>query len=268
MGRIALVAVDLDGTLLTSQRSLAPRGAHLLREAAHRGVHIILATTRNPDTVGSYCRELQLNQPMICTNGAQVWGSPSGPAWAHHALARELALSIAKLADARAWELSITIASMTYWKQRPGQKLGRIGPGRTIVAANADAVTGDVVRILVHEPEAIQGLQTLCQSQYVGQCRAELYRRPDGFVRSLGIFAPKANKGTALSLVCERLHIAPQHVLAIGDNPNDLEMRACAEIFVAVANAPDLVKQRATAIAPSNDNEGVAWALQTFVLGV
>lgn len=267
MSSIALVAIDLDGTLLTSQKALAPQGASLLREAAHRGVHVILSTTRNPDTVGSYCRELQLNQPMICTNGAQVWGSPSGPVWAHHPLSRDLALSIARLADAHAWELSITAGSTTYWKQRPGQQVGEISPSRTIVGANADAVTGDVVRILAHQQEAIQGLQTLCQTQFVGQCHAELYCRPDGLVRSLGIFAPQANKGAALSLVCERLHIAPQHVMAIGDNPNDLKMRVCAKTFVAMANAPDLVKKCATAIAPSNDEEGVAWALQTFVVG-
>ncbi len=267
MERVSLVAIDLDGTLLTSRKALAPHGARLLRQAAQTGVRVVLATTRNPDTVRSYCRQLQLNDPMICTNGALVWGSPSGPVWAHHALPLEIALGIAKLADTHAWELSITIGSMTYWKQRPGQKLGCIAPGRTIVATNADAVTGYVVRVLAHQPEAIQRIQALCQSQFSGQYNAELYCGPDGGVRSLGIFAREAHKGAALALVCKRLHVSSQHVVAVGDNLNDLKMLACARTFVAMANAPDMVKRKATAVAPRNDEEGVAWALQTFVLG-
>ena len=51
---------------------------------------------------------------------------------------------------------------------------------------------------------------------------------------------------------------------AIGDNPNDLPMFHHARISVAMANAPDEVKQKATVVAPGNDDEGVAWALQMF----
>ncbi len=45
---IALIAVDLDGTLLTSERVLAPEGVRSLRQAYHRGVHVVISTTRNP----------------------------------------------------------------------------------------------------------------------------------------------------------------------------------------------------------------------------
>ncbi len=61
--------------------------------------------------------------------------------------------------------------------------------------------------------------------------------------------------------------IAPEQVTAIGDNINDLAMLAHARDCIAMGNAPDEVKQRATAVAPANDEEGVAWALQRFVLG-
>jgi len=52
--------------------------------------------------------------------------------------------------------------------------------------------------------------------------------------------------------------------MAIGDNVNDIPMFECAQISIAVSNATEQVKQMATIVAPSNDEEGVAWALREF----
>ena len=259
-GEISLVAVDLDGTLLTSAGTMAAEGGRLLRQAAKDGVRVVLATTRNPERVQPVCRSLEISDPLICTNGAQVWGSPDGPVWACHTIPREVALAIARLADAHGWELSTTVGSMTYWRQRPGQALGPLVPHVTVVATNSDAISGDPVRILASQPEAIEEIRPFCQ-QFAGQCYTETYYGPHGQVHSLGVFALQANKGTALALVLDRLGIGRERVMTIGDNPNDLPMFSHARISVAMANAPDEVKQKATVAAPSNDEEGVAWAL-------
>jgi len=262
-GEISLVAVDLDGTLLTSAGTLAAEGARLLRQAARDGVRVVLATTRNPDRVQPVCRSLEINDPLICTNGAQVWGSPDGPVWACHAIPQEVALAIAQLADAQGWELSTTVGPTTYWRQRPDQALGPITPHVMVVATNSDAIIGDPVRILASQPEAIEGIRPFCQ-QFAGRCYTETYYGPHGQVHSLGIFALQANKGAALALVLDRLSLGWERAMAIGDNPNDLPMFPHARISVAMANAPGEVKQKATVVAPSNDEEGVAWALQMF----
>ena len=57
-----------------------------------------------------------------------------------------------------------------------------------------------------------------------------------------------------------------EHVLVIGDNLNDLPMFPYASVCVAMGNAPEAVKQKASMIAPSNDDEGVAWVLETVGL--
>lgn len=263
---ISLVAVDLDGTLLTSEKTLAPEGARLLAQAARRGVHVVIATTRNPDYAREVCQQLAIREPIICTNGAQVWGSPDGPVWARYAMPQEVGLFLARLADERNWELSITVGSVTYWRQRPGQALGQVSPYRTIVAHNADAVVGDVLRILAWDLQAIEAVRLLCETRFAAQCRTETFYRADGSVNSLGVFAPEANKGHALDLVLQRLGLGPEQAMAIGDNLNDLPMFAGARISVALDNAPLEVKRKATAVAPSNDEEGVAWALRAFGL--
>jgi Cof subfamily protein (haloacid dehalogenase superfamily) len=261
-----LVAVDLDGTLLTSDGSLAPVGGQLLRKAARDGVQIILATTRNPDSVQPFCRELEINDPIICTNGAQIWGSPDGPIWARLFIPSDAALRIAQLADLHGWELSITVGSMTYWRRRPGQRIGRIAPNVAIVATNTEAVNGDPVRILVHQPDAIGPIQHICRTELSHQCHTESFYKFDGSLHSLGIFARGANKGAALAFVLERLGARRENALALGDNPTDVSMFAHARVSVAMGNAPAYVKREANVVAPSNDHEGVAWALKRFLV--
>lgn len=266
VGRIRLVAVDLDGTLLTSDGVLAPRGAELLSQASRAGIRVVLATTRLPTSVQEFARTLSIADPVICTNGAEVWGSPDGPVWAFRTISRRAALGIAELADRHRWEVSTTVGAMTYWRQRPGQPLGWIAPGRTVVASNKEAIAGEPVRMLVHQPEAIEAVRALCSARFSDLCYAETYYKPDGAAHSLGVFALGADKGTALALVRERLGVEREQVLAIGDNPNDLALFQQAGVCVAMGNAPLALKEQANIVAPNNDEEGVAWAVRE-VLG-
>ncbi len=263
-----LIAVDLDGTLLRSDSTLALEGARALAEAAQRGVHVILASARNPYSVGDFARAMGLRDPLICSNGAQVWASPEGPVWAYRGLSAAIAEAVAALADAHGWSLVTTVGDVTYYCQRPGQTLGSQDAHRTVVATNGEALRAGVpVRILNYEAEAIASIRTLLQTEFAGQYYLETYYYPDGAVKSIGVYAPGSDKGTALALVLERLAIEQDAVIAIGDNPNDLPMFALAGIRVAMGNATADVKARATAVAPTNDEEGVAWAVRRFVSG-
>lgn len=76
---------------------------------------------------------------------------------------------------------------------------------------------------------------------------------------------PKVNKGQGLKELCGRLKIAPEEVMAIGDERNDLDMFAFAATSVAMGNGNDLVKQAADYVTSSNDEDGIAQALEKFV---
>jgi len=262
--RIRLVAFDLDGTLLTSAGVLAPEGAQLLKIAAREGVHVVPATSRVLDSTRPFCQQLEINGPAICTNGAQIYGSPDGPIWSSHTFPREIGLEIASLADDNGWEISTTIDAITYHRQRPGQALGPLSEGRVVVASSTDSITADPVQIHTHDPEAIEAIKDLIISKYSDSCCIDVYYSRDGIIYSLGIHSIGANKGDALDLVLRRLKVPQSNVMAIGDNLNDLPLFSYARISIAMSNAPEQVKQKATAIAPTNDDEGVAWALREF----
>lgn len=74
----------------------------------------------------------------------------------------------------------------------------------------------------------------------------------------------RANKGTALQVVADRLGILPEDVLAIGDNDNDLSMFDFAGISVAMGNGSAKAKAAADFVTRSNDEDGVAYALEKW----
>jgi len=264
MDGIVLIAVDLDGTLLTTEKNLAPEGTHLLKCAHRNGKRIILTTIRNSVSTQSFSQQLHINDPIICCNGAHILETPSGPDWQYHTITLEAAQRIAQLADEHGWELSTTIGSVTYWRQRPGQEIGRFNDNIVIVPTNLDAIKAAPIRMLVNSFEASEKIETLCQSELQGKCRTEIFYNPDKTFHSMVICPASADKGKALEFVLKRLDIAKEQVMAIGDNLADISMFHIAGISVAMGNAPDKVKQEATIVAPANDDEGVAWALKMY----
>jgi hypothetical protein len=262
MTPVALLAIDLDGTLLNSEGFISPANCAAIQQAYRRGIRIILATTRNLDSVRAFCQALAINDPVICANGALILEAPFGSIWVFRTIPQEIAQEIARTADNCDWELSITIGEITYLRQRPGQPLGPLSPTSVIVARNGDGIVGTPLRILTWNPEAIEQIRALCQAQFAHACQTETFYKADGRVHSLGIFPHGADKGQALAFVLDKLGIEPTQVMAIGDNNNDLALFTQASIKVAMENGTAALKQQATLIAPTNDEDGVAWAIE------
>ena len=266
MQKIQLIAVDLDGTLLNSDKTVSLKTSQLLQQASQQGVRIVIATTRNLYFVQYLCGLLQLDDPVICSNGAHILSAPFGEEWANYAIPTSVALTIAQIADENGWEISSTIGAMKYVRQRPQQVLGPISANITTVKRNVDGIIGQPLRILAWHPDAITYLHGLCGTELSEYCHTELYYSADGAVQSLGIFPAGADKGSALALVLGKLKIAPAAVLAIGDNDNDIPLFSQAGLKVAVGNGTVALKSHADVIAPDNDNDGVGWAIEQFVL--
>ncbi len=263
---IRLVAIDLDGTLLDNGGHLPPRGSRSIKKAHDNGVHIVISTTRNHGDVQKMCASLMIDDPIICSNGAYIYAGPAGALWRELRLPIHIGERICQVADENGWELSTSIGKTTYFKQRPGQVLGPLGENAEVVKRNSDAIVDRPHRILASQPEAIESLRALCSKEFPGECLTEIYHKPTGELHSLGVFAWGADKGSALTVVLSKMKISPRHVMAIGDNANDLPMFRCADHRVAVDNATDDIKRAASIMAPSNQEEGVAWAIEKYVL--
>ncbi|MNI95067.1 putative phosphatase [compost metagenome] len=76
----------------------------------------------------------------------------------------------------------------------------------------------------------------------------------------------KASKTSAIEFLCNKLNIEKEEVIAIGDNYNDMDMLQYAGVGIAMGNAPDIVKKKADDITSTNDEDGVAKALEKYFL--
>ncbi|MEM7539705.1 MAG: HAD family hydrolase [Chloroflexota bacterium] len=274
MSNISLIAIDLDGTLLDNQKRVSSANRKAIQQALAQGIHIIIATTRNVYFVEPLCDELGITDPIVCSNGAMVFGptTPQGRAeWVRYEIPHEVALALATVADEHGWEMSATVGDINYLHQRAGQPLGQQTPYRAIVASNVDAVPGPPIRMLTWNQEAITHLNWLCETKFSTSCYTETYIEPDGSVQSMGIFpridaSTQANKGSGLALVLQKLGLTTEHVMAIGDNNNDLALFSQARIRVGMGNGTPEIHAASTVIAPTNEEDGVAWAIERFGL--
>jgi Cof subfamily protein (haloacid dehalogenase superfamily) len=271
-GRIRLVALDLDGTLIGDDLRLPPRTVTTIRAVVARGVHVALVTGRMTSSALPYARELGLRAPLIGLQGALVREMPApgssrlGRLLAHHPLPADVAR------DAMAWCREAGLTPHLNHLERMVMPAGderaedysRWNFGRVILVPDLDAwVRAPVTKVIAVGPPPLA-------DQALDRARADFAGRADATVSHplfLEFLAPGVNKGRALRFLARRLGVDMRDVLAIGDQRNDIEMIADAGMGVAMGGAPAHVRAAARMVAPPLAEEGAAQVLEELVLG-
>jgi Cof subfamily protein (haloacid dehalogenase superfamily) len=261
--QIRLVAIDVDGTLLTDKGDLPSRSVMLLREACGNGVHIVISTTRIAPFTDGICREIGTRSPLICANGAEVFAHPGGSVWMRRTIPLDLARRIAALSDEKGWRLWTAFGDHAFRTGDSKSAQTKMPDFITLVDKNLPAMESEPVSIFAGDPEAISMLSEICAED--SRCRTDIYYNPEGDPISIGVFEKSADKGTALAYVAGRLGVPRGQTMAIGDNLNDVPMFDHAGVSVAMGNAIPSIKKAARFVAPTNNHGGVAWALEKFL---
>ena len=264
---IQLIAVDLDETLLLSNKEPCPEGSSALREAIAKGIHVVIATSRRLASVREISEKAGItNQVVICADGALTMSHTFGEIWRLLTIPHNVASKIALAADKNSWEMTMVIGDKTYYRQREGQVLGHLKDDLYVVNSNLEMLeAGEPIRLLVHDSAAIRGLLTFLEEEKLSsKVTIQPYYGTAKEIRSLGVFPQGSDKGNALRYVCERLNIPLENTLAIGDGSNDVAMFQVAGIRVVMGNAHEDIKQYADFICPSNEENGVAEALRHY----
>ena len=266
MSGIRLIALDLDGTLLNSALKVSERNAEAVKRALDAGVKVVLATSRWYLLAKRNAERLGIDAPLICNNGAIVKRPQDGDELLHLRLDQELARDVTALADERGWETFTTIEDTTYMRMRPGIIPERLPVGLRISERQAKEVArGQPTAVLVYGEEAVNEISRRFLPASDGRASFSL-NRPVGLPHYVILTHPDADKASALEIVCNDLDVSLSDVMAMGDSESDIEMLRRAGLGIAVNNSPDEVKRAALHIAPTNDADGVAWAIEQFVL--
>lgn len=264
---IRLVALDLDGTLLDPSSKVSEEDAAAVREAAARGVHIVLCTARWYGIALRTARRLELTPPLICHSGAHIKEPDSGVELLHLRVPEQPAREIASYCDAGGYETYTTIDGTTYMRTRFEAQIdpARLPKDMRLAKTHAEHVAGPVTGFVVFGDEAVRGLIATFGERYKTELAFPVGISETGQTY-VTITGAGSDKGRALRLVCKHLNVPLEEALAMGDAQPDVDMFEVAGTGVAMGNAPDDVKAQADAVAPSNAENGVAWAIRKFVL--
>jgi len=263
-----LIATDLDGTLLRSDRSVSDRTCATLRECTDAGVELVLVTARPHRTVVDLARRIGCAATAICANGAAVLDVRAGVTDLVRTFSVRRALEIVAA-------LRPLLPAGTGFALETGDEVFRdplFRPG--IVSGDGSVLIDDVA---MARPAGGRYVKVLARSEVVSADVLLDAVRPvltdiaepshSGGRGLLEIAPPGATKADTLAWHCARVGVDAHEVVAFGDMPNDLPMLTWAGTAYAVANAhPDVlaVVDRVTA---SNDEDGVAAALEEIVSG-
>ncbi|MDD4691161.1 MAG: Cof-type HAD-IIB family hydrolase [Eubacterium aggregans] len=275
MGEIKLVALDMDGTTLNSDISLAGQTRQAIQAVMDYGIKIVPCTGRVMDEVP---RDI-LDIPGIChaitSNGAQVTDLKNQKVLYSNTFKREELQEVVEILDhydlmieayidggiwtearclERIWDYNV---KEEYWSMF--FKTRHAAPSRDTFIDRILCSPVEKFNIFFrHQKERARLAEQLRQkTEMTVICAAE---------NNLEINNPTANKGDGLKHLCGRLNISGDEVMAIGDSNNDIEMLKYAGLAVAMGNGGERVKQVSDYVTTTNDDGGVALALDRFIL--
>src|SRR5258706_15272690 len=268
-----LVAIDVDGTLVTSEKKLSPAIVPLIRETQARGIGVTLVSGRPKLKMTPLLKELGLELPYIGSGGAYIADPSKNLVILHCPLGQEETEAIVELARAAKAPIISQEPEHMYYE-------GSLEELEQLIASSKIDITG------VEDSQVeILRVDDILQAS-AGPTKINICSKPDHLLEiekelrllNLPIYltysAPIAleitrsgiNKGEPLKILAAYLAIPLERILVIGDSHNDISMFKVAGMAVAMGNAPGEAKAATELVPPSNDEDGVAWVLREMVL--
>lgn len=262
-----LVAMDLDGTLLTRDIKITPRTQKALQDCADAGVKVVFASGRMLNSIQSFADHAPYLSGVIAYNGALI------AEWPSKRIVREMSVPSATarrlVADLKKSGVHINIYINDTLYLEEFSEAARNYCKNTAVEPSFAKFDELLYRgepnptkiLIIGQPEVLDGM---AEEYSAGYPELHVTKSRPHF---LEFTAFGVNKGTALKELAKLLGVTRERIVAIGDAPNDLDMINYAGLGVAVGNSFEQVKAEADLIAPSNDEDGVAWVIERHILG-
>lgn len=267
---IKLIVVDLDATLLNNKHQLSERNEMVIKKAMAQGIKVTFATGKTFHSARDLITKLGITMPGIFLQGLTIY-QPDGTITYEKQLDPIVARQVITFAEDRGFTMiaysgsNILMRTITqkgrdltinYHEPEPDA----IGPLQNVLG---EMPIHKLMAVMPDDPRRIKALQWQLDKQMDGKLTLiQLHNIPD----SLEILPLGSGKGTAFKVLLKQIGVSAEETLAIGDGENDIEMIQQAGIGVAVGNASQSLKDVADHIVSTNDKDGVAEAVERFVL--
>ena len=265
-----LLVLDVDGTLLNNQKEISPRTLAALLKVQQMGVHIVLASGRPTNGVMPIAEKLELNHYggyILSYNGGQIINVQTGELLFEKRIDPEWIPYFEKKAKKN------DFAIFTYHKDfiltdKPDNKYviqeANLNKMQIVGVDNfAEAVDFPPCKCMLasDDEEALIGLENHWKKRLDGVLDA--FRSEPYFLEVVPQFI---DKGNTLGVLMTKLSVSPEEVIAIGDGVCDVTMLQLAGVGIAMGNAEDSVKACVDKTTLTNEEEGVAVAVERTIL--
>jgi Cof subfamily protein (haloacid dehalogenase superfamily) len=258
-----LIALDLDGTLLNTREEISPRNRLAIRAALDTGIRIVLVTGRGVDTPIRVSKELGLNLPVICCHGALTKDFLANKTLGHVPVAMQYAKPIVEFAERQG--LSIALYLEEFFYRLEGEKLymeDMTGPAWRGVKTFSDVMHTAPTFIRFLGRESVEAME-----REFGDLPLHFKHETWLDFVECAVTNRDATKQRALARLCADFQIPSERVLAIGDSRNDVPMLRWSGMGIAMGNSLPEVRQAVRYVTATNDDDGVALAIERFALG-
>ncbi len=264
MPEIRLITIDLDHTLLDSERRISDRNARAVRRAVDAGVTVAIATGRTHASAEPYARKLGIDAPIISYNGAVIRRPGDEEPMRHLRLEADVAAEIVETLVHDMIDFlyfldgKLYVAKFDHWARRYRKRTG----DHAIIAGDMRKFAGErpTKLLMVGRPEQTLERYERFRAEYGDRVYCTI-----SLPEYMEILDPGATKATALQWLAGHLDIPMEQTMALGDSLNDREMVQAAGIGVFMPCADDDLRQYADFV-PESQDEGVGEALETLVL--
>ncbi|PXX13168.1 HAD family hydrolase [Mycolicibacterium moriokaense] len=265
----ALIASDVDGTLLDDDEKITPRTREAVVAAVDSGAVFVLATGRPPRWVHPVVDALGFAPMAVCANGAVIYDPATDRIISARTLSADALAELAEIATRVIPGAGLAVervgasahdAATPQFVSSPGYEHAWLNPDNTEVSVE-DLLSAPAVKLLIRKAGARSSDMAAALTKHVGLEGDITYSTNNGLIEvvPLGI-----SKATGVDELARPLGITAEDVVAFGDMPNDVPMLGWAGLGVAMGNAhPDAVAA-ADEVTASNTEDGVARVLERW----
>lgn len=245
MSKIKLIALDMDGTLLNDEGHITDYTKTTIKKVLNKGVEVVLCTGRPFSLCHPYGEELGLSSYLIVSNGAEIWNMEQKliERQTMDPVLMQKLWSIGDEVDTHMW--FVTTDDVFHKDNRPHDFTKydwlKMGYGD---------LTEDTKKLIMNELSQISNQLEITNS----------------FPTNIEVNQVGINKAEAIKAICQRESLSMDEVMVVGDGGNDLKMIQQAGIGVAMGNAQGMIKAAADFTTVTNNEHGVAKAIEQFIL--
>lgn len=266
-----LIALDLDGTLLTDDKTISDHSLRVIEKVMNDGHIVVIATGRSNRSSIQYYHELELNTPIVNFNGALTF-HPKKQEWGkyHYPLNEETTLAVIEACyDIGVYNILVENLTHTYLDQYDQEIINifetvpDVSQESVVVGKLTDKLMHDVTAILIMPAE--DQVDTL--TNYLTSSHGDIieFRNWGAPWNIFEITQKGIHKAFGLKKVADHYQIPRERIIAFGDEDNDVEMIKYAGVGVAMKNAIPKLKNIANYVTDTNENDGVATFLSEYL---